>query len=67
MVNVLKFEHKVSDNMVYANSTDPDCTAPQGSTLFAILLSILRNNCIKRRKKKKKKKKKKVRNKVLKF
>ena len=38
--------------MTYANSTDPDQTAPEGavwsgSTLFAIPLSILRNNCIK--------------------
>ena len=43
---------KVSDKMAYANSLDPDQTAPEGavwsgSTLFAIPLSILRNNCIK--------------------
>ena len=38
--------------MTYANSADPDQTAPEGavwsgSTLFAIPLSILRNSCIK--------------------
>ena len=43
---------KVSDKMKYANSTDPDQTAPEGavwsgSTLFAIPPSILRNSCIK--------------------
>ena len=43
---------KVSDKMTYANSADPDQTAPEGavwsgSTLFAIPLSILRNSCIK--------------------
>ena len=43
---------KVSDKMAYANSLDPEQTAPEGavwsgSTLFAIPLSILRNNCIK--------------------
>ena len=32
---------KVSDRMAYANSADP------GSTLFAVPLSILRNNYIK--------------------
>ena len=37
---------KVSDKMTYANSADPDQTAPEGavwsgSTLFAIPLSIL--------------------------
>ena len=42
---------KVSDKMTYANSADPDQTAPEGavwsgSTLFAIPLSILRNSCI---------------------
>ena len=37
---------KVSDKMTHANSAVPDQTAP-GSTLFAIPLSILRNNCIK--------------------
>ena len=42
---------KVSDKMTYANSADPDQTAPEGavcsgSTLFAIPLSILRNKCI---------------------
>ena len=36
--------------MAYANSADPDQTAPSGavwseSTLFAIPPSILRNNC----------------------
>ena len=45
---------KASDKMTYANSADPDQTAPEGavwsgSTLFAIPLSILRNNCIKSR------------------
>ena len=43
---------KVSDKMAYANSTVPDQTAPEGavwsgSTLFAIPLSSLRNNCMK--------------------
>ena len=38
--------------MAYANSADPDQTAPEGavwsdSTLFTIPLYILRNNCIK--------------------
>ena len=42
----------MSDKMAYANSADPDQTAPEGSvwsgaTLFAIPLSILWNNCIK--------------------
>ena len=37
----------VSDKIVYANSSDPDQTAPEGavwsgSTLFTIALSILR-------------------------
>ena len=40
--------------MTYANSGDPDQTDPEGavwsgSTLFAIPLSILRNNCIKKK------------------
>ena len=44
--------------MAYANRVDPDQTAPGGavwsvSTLFAIPLSILRNNHIKAKKKKK--------------
>ena len=43
---------KVSDKMAYANSVDPNQTAPSeavwsGSTMFAIPLSILRYNCIK--------------------
>ena len=42
---------KVSDKMSYANSADPDQTAKgavwSGSTLLAIALSIIRNNCIK--------------------
>ena len=43
---------KVSDKMTYANSADPDQTPPEGavrsgSTLFAVPLSILGNNCIK--------------------
>ena len=42
---------KVSDKMAYANSADPDQTAPSGavwsgSTLFAIPLSSSRKNCI---------------------
>ena len=45
---------KVVDKMAYANSADPDQTAPEGavwsgSILFAIPLIILRNNCIKRK------------------
>ena len=45
------------DRMAYANRVDPDQTAPGGafwsvSTLFAIPLSILRNNHIKAKKKK---------------
>ena len=45
--------------MAYANSADPDQTAPEGavwsgSALFAIPLSILRSNCIKKKKKQKK-------------
>ena len=44
---------KVSDKMAYANSVDSDQIDPEGSvlsgsTLFAIPLSILRNNCIKK-------------------
>ena len=43
---------QVPNIMAYWNSADPDQTAPDGavwseSTLFAILLSILRNNGIK--------------------
>ena len=43
---------KLSDNMTYANRADQNQNAPEGavcsgSTLFAIPLSILRNNCIK--------------------
>ena len=42
---------KTSDKMECANSTDPVQTAPEavrsGSTMFALPLSILRNNCIK--------------------
>ena len=42
----------MSDKIAYANSIDPDQTAPEravwsGSILFANPLSILRNNCIK--------------------
>ena len=40
----------MADKMAYANSTDPDQTEGavwSGSTLFAIPLSILSNNCIK--------------------
>ena len=45
---------KVSDKMAYTDSADPDQTAPEGadwsgSTLFAVPLSILRTNCIKRK------------------
>ena len=44
----------VSDKIVYANSSDPDQTAPEGavwsgSTLFAIALSILRDGFAKSR------------------
>ena len=51
MVNVLKFGTS-NNKMAYANSVDPDQTALSGavwsgSTLFAIPLNILRNNCIK--------------------
>ena len=43
---------KVSDKMAHTNRTDPDQTASEeavwsGSILFAILVSILRNNCLK--------------------
>ena len=43
---------KVADQMAYVNSADPDQTAHEGAVwsgaaLFAIPLSILRNNCIK--------------------
>ena len=41
------FITKVSDKMAYSNSVGPDQTAPSGSTLFAIPLSILGNNCMK--------------------
>ena len=42
----------VSDKMICANNADPDQTAPEGavwsgSALFAILVSILSNKCIK--------------------
>ena len=37
---------KISDKMAYANSVAPDQTAPS-STMLAIPLSNLRNNCIK--------------------
>ena len=42
---------KILVKMAYRNSADPGQTAPavwSGSTLFAILLSILRPNCIKK-------------------
>ena len=44
---------KVPNKMACANSADPDQTAPEGavwsgSTLFAIPLNILGNNCIKK-------------------
>ena len=44
---------KLSDKMAYANSADPDQTAPKGavwsgSTLFAIPLGSSRSNSIKR-------------------
>ena len=59
--------HKVSDKMAYANSLDPDRTAPKGavwsgSRLFAIPPSSLGNNSIKS-----KISAKKVKNKVLKI
>ena len=43
---------KVSDKMAYPDCADPEQTAPDGavwsgSTLFAIPLGILRDNCIK--------------------
>ena len=43
---------KFSDKLSNANSADPDQTVPSGavwsgSTLFAIPVSILGNNCIK--------------------
>ena len=42
----------MANKIAYTNSADPDQTAPEeavwsGSTLFAIPLSILRNNYIK--------------------
>ena len=42
---------KLSDKMRYANSVDPNMTAPEGavisgSTLFATPLSLPRSNCI---------------------
>ena len=37
----------VPNKMAWANNADPDQTVWSGSTLFAIPLSILRNNCIK--------------------
>ena len=42
---------KVAGKIAYANSADPDQTAPEGavwsgSTLYVIPLSILRHNCI---------------------
>ena len=45
---------KGSDKMAYTYSADQDQTAPEGavwsgSTLFAISLYILTNNCIKRK------------------
>ena len=44
---------KVADKMAYTNRADPDQTVPEGevwsgSTLFAIPLSSLRQNCIRR-------------------
>ena len=43
---------KVSEKLAYANSANPDQTAPEGavwsgSTLFAIPLIILRSSCMK--------------------
>ena len=42
---------KVSDKKSYANSADPDQTAPEGAVIrvytVAIPLNILRNHCIK--------------------
>ena len=38
---------EVSNKMAYANSAEPDQAAPEGSTLFAIPLNILRENSIK--------------------
>ena len=31
MANVLKFHTQLSDKMAYANSADPDQTAPEGA------------------------------------
>ena len=64
MVYILKFVHtKISDKVAYPNSIDPNQIAPEGavwsgSTLFAIPLSIFRNNCIKANFRQKKKEKK---------
>ena len=44
---------KVSEKMAYANSADPDQTEGAvwlGSAVFAIPLSVLRNNCMKENK-----------------
>ena len=44
---------KVPNKMIYANSADPDLTAPEGESdeglqyLLTILLSTVRNNCTK--------------------
>ena len=51
-IYALKFCTPKFWKMAYANSADPDQSAPSGagwseSTLFAIPLSNLRNNCIK--------------------
>ena len=45
---------KVSEKMTYTNSADPDQTAPEGavwsgSTLFAMPLSILKQQVLKKR------------------
>ena len=52
MVNVLKFYTPKFLTYMYANSADPDQIVPEAavpeSTLFAIPLSILGNNCIKK-------------------
>ena len=54
MANALKFyTPKISDKLECANSAEQNQTAPGAvlwarSTLFAILLSILRNNCVKK-------------------
>ena len=37
MVNILKFCTQISDKMAYANSADPDQTAPEGNVRTLIV------------------------------